>query len=189
MRSTTVKIAGEEDRITETVIDLSDLVGGRPGHFVVPVLQVAGVADVRGPVGRRDREDAKANLVVVDRGDGEAGFRGEVDFCGSWELLDLVRRERPGQMVHYSIDSADDAERLFRLAENGAPGITIHRDLLTAERAAWLRERGFDVIAWDIATREQALAAIELGASGIIADDLAMLRAIAGTPLKGDARQ
>lgn len=118
-----------------------------------------------------------------------SAFRGEVDFCGSWELLDLVRRERPGQMVHYSIDSGDDAERLFRLAENGAPGITIHRDLLTAERAAWLRERGFDVIAWDIATRGQAIAAIERGASGIIADDLAMLRAIAGTPLKGDPRQ
>ncbi len=118
----------------------------------------------------------RAVLSVIEA----SGFRGEVDFCGSWQLLDVVRQERPAQMVHYSIDSAADAGRLPGLAEGGARGVSIQRGLLTAERAAWLREKEIDVIAWDIATREQALAAIERGASGIIADDLAMLGSIAG---------
>jgi hypothetical protein len=116
-----------------------------------------------------------------------ANFEQPLTFCGQWPLLDAIRDMRPSQPVYYSVD------RPFRWVEMGArirggdaiPGITLRRELFTAERVAFLRERGVDVFAWDIDTADQAADVIAFGAAGVIADDLDLLAELADTPVAG----
>jgi glycerophosphoryl diester phosphodiesterase len=137
---------------------------------------------------RHTREEAGRFVRAVFAGLEMAGFPGPIDFCGAGDLLDAVLAERPGQLVHYSIDNDAALGWLPALAARGATGVSIHRALLTPERGRWLREQGFDVIAWDVGTLAEADAAIACGASAIIADDLALLRALAVGPGEGATR-
>ncbi|MFN0147177.1 MAG: hypothetical protein ACKVT1_11750 [Dehalococcoidia bacterium] len=109
-------------------------------------------------------------------------FAGGIDFCGMWGLLDLVRVFRPAQEVHYSVDAPRDWGLVQpRLAANDpAVGISIRRSLLTPARAAQLRAANTSFFAWDIDEAVQAEVAIAEGAGGILADDLDLLRSLAG---------
>jgi glycerophosphoryl diester phosphodiesterase len=113
-------------------------------------------------------------------------FVGALDFCGMWELLDLVRLYRPAQQVHYSVDSEADWARVQpRLAEGDpAAGITIHHLLLTPERAEELGRKGVSFYPWDIRDADDAARVVAMGAAGILADDLDLLRSLAGTPVR-----
>ena len=113
-------------------------------------------------------------------------FEGALDFCGGWPLLDLVHAARPDLPVHYSVDSLADWARLqARLSGPGRiPGISLRRDFIDPERIATLRAAHVDYYCWDIKDARDASRAIEAGASGIIADDLVLLRNLAGTPVR-----
>lgn len=118
-----------------------------------------------------------------------ARFAGRLDFCGSWRLLDEVRLRAPTQTVHFSVDGERDWST-FRARAGGADeirGITIQRRLLTDERGAFLREAGVDFYCWDIEDPADAEHAIAQGAAGVIADDLDLLRALAGRPVRTEA--
>ena len=113
-------------------------------------------------------------------------FAGHLDFCGGWSLLDLVRARAPAQTIHYSVDGERDWDA-FRARADGADAIraiTIQRRLLTDERGAFLRDAGVDFYCWDVEDAADAEHAIAQGAAGIIADDLALLRALAGRPVQ-----
>lgn len=114
-----------------------------------------------------------------------ADFPGPLEFCGGWPLLDRLREARPDQRLHYSVDGDEQWEALARRIERDcAPsGITIHPRLLDAARAETLRRAGVDFYAWDIEDAGGAERVIALGATGIIADDLDLLRSLRGTPV------
>ncbi len=120
---------------------------------------------------------------------GRFGVANQSHFCGGWEYLDLVRARLPGAMVHYSVDGAGDWRQVQQRLEEGAPfpAITLKRRLLDEPRARLLHEAGIPFITWDIETRFDAESAIELGAEGLIADDLELLKSLKDTPLRGPA--
>lgn len=120
---------------------------------------------------------ANAFVDAVVRGVEESRFEGALDFCGSWRLLDLVRARRAGWTVHYSVDSDADWRLLgSRLEGDRAPrGVTIHRELIDASRASVLAGGGVEFFVWDVRDAGDARRAIDLGAAGIIADDLESL--------------
>jgi glycerophosphoryl diester phosphodiesterase len=113
-------------------------------------------------------------------------FVGPLDYCGMWELLDLVRLYRPTQQVHYSVDSEADWGRIQPRLGEGDPsvGITIQHRLLTPARAEQLCRAGISFYPWDIRDAEDAGRVIALGAAGLLADDLELLRSLAGTPVR-----
>jgi glycerophosphoryl diester phosphodiesterase len=116
----------------------------------------------------------------------EHRFAGALDFCGGWPLLDVVHAMRPDLPLHYSVDSLADWHRLqSRLAGSGRiPGISLRCDLIEPGRIATLRAAHVDYYCWDIKDAQDASRAIEAGASGIIADDLVLLRNLAGTAVR-----
>ncbi len=116
----------------------------------------------------------------------ETGFPGPVGFCGDWPLLDLVRALRPDAAVRYSVDSSRQWAALqSRLSRRDRiDRISISRDLLGPQTSAVLTKAGVDYYCWDVRGRADADRAVELGVSGLIADDLALLRELAGTPVR-----
>jgi glycerophosphoryl diester phosphodiesterase len=141
---------------------------------------------------KRGEYGPSATRAFVDQAFGALdaeGFQGALDCCGSWELLDVVRERRPDTRVHYSVDSAADWERMLaRLRrDNAVPGVTIKSELLDDARAGELRERGLHFYVWNVFTDDDAQRARRLGAAGIIADDLELLRRHAG-PATGSER-
>jgi len=113
-------------------------------------------------------------------------FPGMLDFCGSWPLLDLVRTAKPGLPLHYSVDrQADWAALQARMGGPAQPpGVSLHPRLLTEERALALHGAGVELYCWDIEDRAGAERVLALGAAGIIADDLDLLRSLAGRPVR-----
>jgi glycerophosphoryl diester phosphodiesterase len=107
-----------------------------------------------------------------------------VEFCGSWALLGLVRAADADATLVFSVDS----EREWRAFEGGGargaaiPAVSVRLSLLTPERAAWLRARAIRFYCWDVQGKAGAARAIEAGAAGIIAGDLALLRAVQASP-------
>ncbi len=118
-------------------------------------------------------------------------FGDALDFCGGWPLLDLVHATHPDLPVHYSVDSLADWRRLQpRLSGPGrVPGISLRCDLVNAERIATLRAAHVDYYCWDIKDAQDASRAIQAGASGVIADDLALLHNLAGTLVRNPEDQ
>jgi glycerophosphoryl diester phosphodiesterase len=108
-------------------------------------------------------------------------YHGTVRFCGNWQLLDEVRKRRPHQLLHYSVDDESDWHRLQERQAGGLPAraITIRSRMLDPERGADLRRLGLEFYCWDIESRKEALAAIDRGASGLISHHLKVLRDLA----------
>ncbi len=151
--------------------ELIDTVGGRTGLLL----------DLKRDGYTPDQARAFVESVVARLSERASG--GRLDFCGSWALLDLVRAAAPDLPVHYSLDRPAHWQELQgRLKGERRPGgITIRRSLLNEERAAALRALDIEFYAWDVRAAADAERAVALGAAGIIADDLALLRAFAGT--------
>jgi glycerophosphoryl diester phosphodiesterase len=135
---------------------------------------------------RDDYEPEVARAFVQRIGDEieASGFVGGLEYCGYWPLLDLMRTRLPGATLRYSIDTPHDWEHLLlRLEGEGRiASVTMQRDLVTDEHGRLLREAGVTFFVWDIESVDEAVAAIEIGASGIIADDLDMLRTLSALP-------
>ena len=131
------------------------------------------------------RSEARGFVATVLTELEDARFPDPVDFCGGWNMLDIVRTLTPGQRVHYSVDSTSEWTRIqTRLAAGGGwdGGISLQYRLITPERVSALEAAGLDFLAWDVETREEMDRATEAGASGIIADDLGMLAALREPP-------
>jgi len=109
------------------------------------------------------------------------GFAGTLAFCGSWRLLDITREMRPQAWLHYAVDSAEQWRAIQpRLGgEAAVRGITVRLSLLSEDRAAALREAGIRFFCWDVHSLPEAERAAALGAAGIIAGEIEVLRALA----------
>lgn len=118
-----------------------------------------------------------------------ARFDGRLGFCGSWRLLDVVRTKRPDLTLHYSVDRNASWGAFLARAEGPSAirAVSIQRRLLTEERAKILSDRDVDVYCWDVANAADAADAVACGAAGVIADDLGLLRDLAGTPVRTGA--
>ncbi|MBI1885124.1 MAG: glycerophosphodiester phosphodiesterase [Chloroflexi bacterium] len=126
------------------------------------------------------RAEARAFLETVR--EALQGFAGPVAFCGSWPLLDLLRDLAPNVRAHYSVDNPAQWDALQpRLGVDDVRAITFRYGLLDEDRAAQLRERGIAFYCWAVRDPAGAERAVALGASGIIADDLEVLKMLAGS--------
>lgn len=116
-------------------------------------------------------------------------FAGRLDACGSWPLLDALRERRPDFALHYSVDNAAGWDSLLvRLrARDALRAITIKHALIDTQKAAVLRDAGIDTYVWDVFDDAQAHDAVTFGATGIIADDLRLLRRFAAVSASTDA--
>jgi hypothetical protein len=105
-------------------------------------------------------------------------YHGMIRFCGNWRLLDTIRQRRPDQLVHYSIDDGADWRRLTERWAGPLPAraITIRARMLDDERAAYLGSADLEFYCWDVETHEEALAAIDFGARGLISHHLNVFR-------------
>ena len=98
-----------------------------------------------------------------------------------WPALEAMRAAAPELRLFRSVGDPSQLEALRRLLENDPlhpAGIAIDRELLTPELAATLRQRGLDVHAWGVRELADARRLLDWGATGIIADDLDLLRAL-----------
>jgi hypothetical protein len=116
-------------------------------------------------------------LDTIDR----FGDRARVSFCGGWQLLDELLVQEPRASAYYSVDRPAHLAALHaRLAlGRSVPGVSIRSNLLDTGTAAFLQDAGIRFLCWDVDTLPQARSAVDLGASGILAADLDLLRAIA----------
>jgi glycerophosphoryl diester phosphodiesterase len=103
---------------------------------------------------------------------------------GYWHLLDELRRGEAGLRLLRTIgDERQRADYLALPADDplGA-GVAIHRELLDEELARLLRSRGVAVYVWVVNDIEEARRLAGLGASGIVADSLELLREVKRLP-------
>jgi glycerophosphoryl diester phosphodiesterase len=140
---------------------------------------------------RYSRSIARGFVATVLTEIEDARFPGATGFCGSWQLLDIVRALKPSQAVYYAVDKPADWKRMQpRIASGSWPGgVSLRADLLTGERVAALRGAGLTIYAWDIQTPEELARALHAGARGIIADDLDMLAGLRGVAVDGEDRR
>jgi hypothetical protein len=130
----------------------------------------------------RERRFVDAMLSMLD-----SWFHGQIDFCGSWRLLDLVREARPDQRVHYSVDDDQGWQAFARRLGGSASvrAITIQSSMLDDARESFLRREGVEFFVWDIEREAQAQQAIRRGASGIISHHLDVLNALTPSDIRG----
>lgn len=132
-------------------------------------------------------EDAAQAFVAATAEAIEVGaFAGRIEFCGFWPLLDRMRERLPSAIVRYSVDTPHDWQRFVERLDGPDPiaSVTIQRDLLTHQRAQVMRDARVSFLAWDIETAAEADHALAMGATGVIADDLAMLAALRHQPVR-----
>jgi glycerophosphoryl diester phosphodiesterase len=135
---------------------------------------------------QRRRGDAALVVEAVLADLATAGFTGRIEFSGDWTALDLLRDRAPEFGRYYSVGDETEWRRfLLRLDDpNPIKAVSLRQRLLTEERGEFLRRAAVDRYLWDVADQAAATAAIARGATGIIADDLAMLRLLAATTSK-----
>jgi len=99
---------------------------------------------------------------------------------GYWRPLDELRRGEAGLRLLRTIGDERQRADYLALPPNDLlqAGVAIHCDLLDDELARLLRSRGVAVYVWAVNDLEQARRLVDLGASGIIADSLELLRAL-----------
>lgn len=98
-----------------------------------------------------------------------------------WPALEELRLLSPELRLFRSVGHPPQLKALHRLLDDDPlrpAGIAIDRDLLTPELATALRERSLDIYAWGVEDTEEAARILEWGVTGIIADDLELLRAL-----------
>lgn len=92
-----------------------------------------------------------------------------------WQMLDAFV-DVPAVRVVHSIRTRAELARLDkRLASSPTWGLSVHRELLTPTRVAWLRERAEVVMTWPVDTRATYDDVVSLGVNGIICNDLSVL--------------
>jgi hypothetical protein len=105
-----------------------------------------------------------------------------------WPHLDAVRGT-PGVHVVHSVGSGRELRALLaRYPVDGLEGISVHERLLDGASVEQLRQRAATIFTWPVATPAAAERAIALGATGLISDDLEVLRAVADRRASPGAR-
>lgn len=95
-----------------------------------------------------------------------------------WDLL-APFRALPHVLPVYSCGSADSLAEALDLARGeGLPAVGAHHRLLDATRAAELREQVPEILAWAVESRQRARDLVGWGVTGIISDDLHVLRGL-----------
>ena len=107
-----------------------------------------------------------------------AGYPGRVTVCSrNWRFL---RRLRGPRIVH-SIGSRRQLRALRRrFGDRRLDGVSIHRRLLSAATVADLRRRAELVLAWPVATPEEARQLASWGVDGLISEHFEALAAELG---------
>lgn len=92
-----------------------------------------------------------------------------------WTVLEPFADDRHVRVVH-SVRTQAELKRLeARLAEHRTWGVSIHRELLTADRVAWLREHAEVVMTWPVDATDVYDDVVALGVNAVISNDLAVL--------------
>jgi glycerophosphoryl diester phosphodiesterase len=99
---------------------------------------------------------------------------------GYWDLLAELRRSEPDLRLFRTVGSQRYLAALLALPPDDPlrAGVVIRRKLLDEELARLLRVRWLTLYVWGIDDLEDARRVIGWGASGVIADSLALLRAL-----------
>ena len=107
-----------------------------------------------------------------------AGRRSRITVCSrNWRLLEPLR-ELPGVRVVHSVGSARQLRALRRrFAGRRLAGISIHRELLSADAVADLRRRADMLITWPVETRAEARRLSGWGVDGLISRDFEQIAA------------
>lgn len=95
-----------------------------------------------------------------------------VAICGrNYPQLQLIADD-PQIICFYSVGTEEEwpvAQQL--IASSSYPALSIHAQLVTAERMQWIKDRDGVVVAWDVETREHMEALRELGVDGFTTDN------------------
>jgi glycerophosphoryl diester phosphodiesterase len=101
----------------------------------------------------------------------------ETYVCGDWPLLDEARRQGTESAAYYSVAGRSRWQALVRRIEGGEKmdGVSLRSTLLDNQAAGFLRDNGVRVFCWPVDDRAEAARVLELGADGIISNDIALL--------------
>lgn len=92
-----------------------------------------------------------------------------------WRMLDAFADRPEVRVVHSTRTTAELARLDARLAVHATWGVSVHRELLTAARVRWLKERADVVMTWPIDTTAAYDEVVGLGVNAVISNDLAVL--------------
>lgn len=98
-------------------------------------------------------------------------------FTGNWLLLNRIKAEAQDSKVYYSLGNLKDWPALLDLVTTGAniDGVSIRAHLLSEERARILKQQNIEIVCWTVNDPGEATRLIDLGADGIVSDDLMLL--------------
>lgn len=96
--------------------------------------------------------------------------------CGrSWAMLEVFADDPDVRVVH-SVGSRWELRHLpGQLRAHRTWGLSVHRDLLTARRVAWMRTQAEVVMTWEVDHADVYEHVVGLGVNGVISNDLAAL--------------
>jgi glycerophosphoryl diester phosphodiesterase len=106
---------------------------------------------------------------------------GDVEISSEyWSQLAELRRAEPGLRLFRTLGAERQRAAYLALPPDDPlqAGVALHRDLLDEELAAVFRARDVMVYVWAVENVEQVTTVLNLGATGIIADSLELLRAL-----------
>ncbi len=112
---------------------------------------------------------------------GKTDAAGWVAVCGQfWPVVDEVRRSAPDTDVRYSIETPRQWERFVKRVreDDSARKVCIQHRFLSEGKARFLDAHGVEAYCWTIDTGGAATRVIEMGAAGIISNNLRMLEAL-----------
>lgn len=128
----------------------------------------------------------------VARQVGERGANSRVAVCGqNFELLDCFRMVAPDIEVRYSIERPDQWRRFCWMVESGEPvsRICIQHRFVDKEKADFIRKKRIHAYYWTVDDAGEAARLVEMGANGIISNDLSLLAGLCtGEPSAKRAR-
>lgn len=119
------------------------------------------------------REFAKRTLARLK----EYSLPREPIFTGNWLLLNKIKAEAQDSKAYYSLGDLRDWPALLDLVATGTniDGVSIRAHLLSEERAHTLKQQNMEIVCWIVNEPTEATRLINLGADGIVSDDLMLL--------------
>ena len=102
-------------------------------------------------------------------------------FTGNWLLLNRVKTESQDWKAYYSLGNLRDWPTLLDLVTTGTniDGVSMRAHLLSEKRAHILKQQNIKIVCWTVNDPIEAMRLINLGADGIVSDDLMLLDSLA----------